>query len=331
MKALCVTSSRELELRDIPLPEAADPEHVLVDLVGSAINHGDKTFLRMPGVAGSASAASQFDVWGASAAGRVIAIGAGVPKTYLGTQVAVYRSIKRTPQTLGLWSERAHIHVASCLILPEDVQAMDYCGSLVNVLTAYAFLEQVTLEGHRGVIVTAGNSATGRAMAALVRQRRIPAIFLVRNEAARETLLQAGVENVLVTVDGYTGQLAALAEELHSTAVFEGVGGALPGQLAPCLPMNSTIYFYGFLGGATPFALTSALFMTKNLTLKRFSNFESATVRDPQRLQDAKSMLAEVIDDTLFRTTLGPSFTFAQIDEAMAYEGIDGSKAILIP
>jgi hypothetical protein len=28
-------------------------------------------------------------------------------------------------------------------------------------------------------------------------------------------------------------------------AVFERVGGELPGRLAPLLPFNSTIYFYG--------------------------------------------------------------------------------------
>jgi len=331
MKALCVNASRELQLRDIPLPQTADPEHVLVELVGSAINHGDKTFLRMPGIAGTALSASEYDVWGASAAGRIVAVGAGVTEAYRGAQVAVYRSLKRTPQTLGLWSERAHVHVGTCLILPEHVQAIDYCGSLVNVMTAYAFLEEMTLDGHRGVIVTAGNSATGYAMAALVRERRIPAIFLVRNDAARETLRRAGVEHVLVTAEGYTERLAVLAAELQTTAVFEGVGGSLPGQLAPYLPMHSTIYLYGFLGGQEPFLLTSMLFMTKNLTLKRFSNFESATVKDPLRLEQAKSMLTNIIDDPLFRTTLGARFTYAQINDAMADSGMSGGKAILLP
>ena len=79
------------------------------------------------------------------------------------------------------------------------------------------------------------------------------------------------------------------------------------------------------------FHLTSGLFMIKNLTLKRFSNFESATVKDPKCLQEAKSMLAEVIDDPLFRTTVGATFTFEQVNEAMAYIGIDGGKAILVP
>jgi NADPH2:quinone reductase len=332
MKALCVTAERALELREIAFPATPAAEHVLIEMEGSAINHGDITFLRMPNAAGRALAMSQHDVWGVSGAGRVSAIGARVPQAYLDKQVTVYRSIKRSEDTIGVWSERAQIHFSCCLILPDQVRALDYCGSLVNAITAYAFLEEMALESHRGVIVTAGNSATGLAMAALVRHRKVPAIFLVRNEAARASLLRAGVEHVLVAdTQGFAEQLATLAQALGTTAIFEGVGGELPGLLAPLLPMNSTIYFYGFLGGTTPFALPSVLLSMKNLTLKSFSNFASATVREPERLKRALENLQPVIDNPLFRTRLGEHFTYAQIDQALAYAGAAGAKAVLVP
>ena len=41
MKAICVTPGRALEVRDIPRPEEAAPGHVLVEMIASAINHGD--------------------------------------------------------------------------------------------------------------------------------------------------------------------------------------------------------------------------------------------------------------------------------------------------
>jgi NADPH:quinone reductase len=332
MKALCVTAERALELHDIAFPAEPAAEHIQIEMEGSAINHGDITFLRLPNAAPRALAMSQHDVWGVSGAGRVSAIGAGVPQHYLGRQVTVYRSIRRSEDTIGVWSERAQLHFSSCLILPDHVRALDYCGSLVNVMTAYAFLEEIALEGHHGVIVTAGNSATGLAMAALVRQRNVPAIFLVRNEAARAALLQAGVEHVLIAAtEGFAEQLATLAEALGTTAVFEGVGGELPGRLAPLLPPSSTIYFYGFLGGTAPFALPSRLVVMKNLTLKSFSNFASATVREPERLRRALENLQSVIDNPLFRTRLGERFSYAQIDEALAYIGVDGAKAVLVP
>jgi NADPH:quinone reductase-like Zn-dependent oxidoreductase len=330
MKAICVTADRELEVRDIPTPNAPAPGHVLVDMDASAINHGDKTFLRMPAAVGSALAASQHDVWGASGSGRVIAVGAGVPTDYAGKQVAIYRSLGKSPANIGLWCETAQMPWTSCLILPDHVRARDYSGSLVNVMTAYAFLEEIADAGHKGVIVTAGNSATGHAMVSLARRRKLPAIFLVRTEAAREALRRLGAEHVIATSEGFTDTLAALSAELGATAVFDGVGGDLPGSIAPSLPMNSTIYFYGFLGGTTPFSMPSVLVMMKNLTLRRFSNFDSRTVKEQDKLVSALKALERVIDDPMFTTRIGREFPLDQIELAMTYESPDGAKAVLV-
>ncbi|PCE23120.1 Zn-dependent oxidoreductase [Paraburkholderia acidicola] len=330
MKAICVTPSRGLEVRDIPTPDQPAPGHVVIDMDASAINHGDKTFLRAPNAAGSIPVSGRHDVWGASGSGRVVALGAGVPQEYAGKQVAIYRALARSPENVGLWCEKAHMRYTSCLILPDHVRARDYCGSLVNVMTAYAFLEEIAEAGHKGVIVTAGNSATGYALAALARRRNVPAIFLVRTEAAREALRGSGVEHVIVTREGFTDTLAALSTELETTAVFDGVGGDLLGNIAPSLPMNATIYFYGFLGGSTPASIESALFMMKNLTMRRFSNYDSRTVKDQDRLVAALKALEGVIDDPMFATRIGQEFSHDQIELAMAYKSLDGSKAVLV-
>jgi NADPH2:quinone reductase len=76
--------------------------------------------------------------------------------------------------------------------------------------------------------------------------------------------------------------------------------------------------------------IPSALVMMKNLTVKRFSNFNSATVRDPQKLRGALNFLQERIDNPLFRTKVGKTFSFDQIHEAMAYETAPGAKAVLL-
>jgi NADPH:quinone reductase len=330
MRAICVTPSRGLEVRDIPTPNQPAPGHILVDMDASAINHGDKTFLKMPTALGGALAVRQHDVWGASGSGRVVAVGAGVPADYAGKQVAIYRSLGRSPESVGLWCERAQVPYTSCLILPDRVRARDYCGSLVNVVTAYAFLEEIVEAGHQGVIVTAGNSATGYALASLARSRKLPAIFLVRTEAAREALGRLGVEHVIVTNEGFTERLGVLSAELGTTAVFDGVGGDLLGRIVPSLPMNSTIYFYGFLGGASPISIQSMLFMMKNLTMRRFSNFESRTVKEHEKLVSALKALEGVIDDPMFATRIGKEFSYAQIELAMAYESLQGGKALLV-
>ena len=331
MKAICVTPSRELEVREVPTPNEASPGHVLIDMDGSAINPGDKAFLRMPTSAGNALQNGRHDVWGASGAGTVVGLGDGVPAHYMGKRVAIYRSLARTPEMIGLWCERAHMPYSSCVILPDDVRARDYCGSLVNVMTAYAFLEEIVEAGHKGVIVTAGNSATGHALAALAKARDFPAIFLVRTEAAKATLDKLGAQHVIVTQGVFTDALAKLSAELETTAVFEGVGGDFPGRIAPSLPMNSTLYLYGFLAGPEPFSIPSALVMMKNLTIRRFSNFASDTVSEPERRIAALEALAGVIGGPAFETRPGKEFRFEEIDAAMAYESSHGAKAILVP
>lgn len=94
--------------------------------------------------------------------------------------------------------------------------------------------------------------------------------------------------------------------------------------------MNSTIYCYGFLGAAAPAAIHTTLFMLKNLTIRRFSNFESPTVKQPARLVAALRALEKVIADPMFATRVGPEFHYRQIDQAMAYQAPDGAKAVLL-
>lgn len=329
MKAICVTAPRDLEVREVPTPTEAAAGHVLIEMAGSAINHGDKTFLKQPASLGVALPTVRHDVWGASGAGTVIAVGDGVPSRYAGRQVAIYRSLGRSAESIGLWSERAQMPYTNCLILPDHVSALDYSGSLVNVMTAYAFIDEIIAAGHRGILVTAGNSATGNAIAALARERGLPAAFLVRTDAARDALHAAGIEHVIVTHEGFTATLAELSAKLGATAVFDGVGGRLLSDVATALPVNSTIWCYGFLDAASPVSFPSALVMMKNLVIRRFSNFDSATVKDPGRLGAALRALEPVIEDRLYRTRIGETFVYEQIDAAMTYEGRDGTKAIL--
>ncbi len=331
MQAIIVTASRELAVCEVPTPADAPSGHLLVEIDAAAINHGDKTFLKMPAAANGLNT-SRHDIWGASAAGRVLAVGAGVGAEYVRKKVALYRSLTPSAETIGLWSERAVVPVTSCVILSEEILTADYSGSLVNVITAYAFLEEMASEGHTGVIVTVGGSATGLALAALARRRDVPVLFIVRSERAAEALRAQHCEHVLVTCDaGFDARFEQLAAALKTTAVFDGAGGELITRIAPRLPRNSTVWFYGFLSGATPVAVPSATYMAKNLTMKPFSNFNSATVRDTAKLQHALESLREQIADPLFRTKVGKVFRFDQIQEAMAYETQPGAKAVLLP
>jgi len=125
-------------------------------------------------------------------------------------------------------------------------------------------------------------------------------------------------------------QFGLLSQRLAATAVFDGIGGEMVGGLAPHLPVNSTFYFYGFLAGGAPSSISTMLFMAKNPTMKRFSNFESPTVKHSIRLEAALTELQGQIADPSFQTRVGAEFALDQIEAAMRFEAVPGDKAVLI-
>ena len=71
--------------------------------------------------------------------------------------------------------------------------------------------------------------------------------------------------------------------------------------------------------------------MAKNLTTRPFSNFASATMRDPHRLAAALLGLEPLVGHPLLRTRVGRRFRLDEIEAAMAFESTPGAKAVLQP
>ena len=70
--------------------------------------------------------------------------------------------------------------------------------------------------------------------------------------------------------------------------------------------------------------------MAKNLTLRRFSNLESATVSDSEQLAAASRDIETVIDYPLLKKRIQREFRSDQIDETMAYEIYLLDRALLV-
>ena len=329
MKAICLTTEHGVELKKVPTPAKAESGYLLIKMTACAINHGDKAFIGGAFPPGSIPV-SLYDVCGVSGAGKVIEVGDGVPQEYKDKNVAIYKSLRFSDSMVGTWSEYAHMHYHHCVILPENVSLEEYSGSLVNSITPYAFLKQITEEGHKGIICTAGNSATGLAMLGVCWAYKIPILSIVRNEEAKKDLEKLDATNVLVQNEpDFETQLEKLSIELNTTAVFDGVGGDLISKVAKALPRNSTIYTYGFLGGQELMSMHTSLVLMKNLTVKGFGNFTTKTVQDPKKLNEALKDLHKIIRMPHFKTKIGKIFTLEEINAAMQYSSDNGGKAVL--
>lgn len=328
MKAIKVTENKSVELVELPKPGKAPAEHIIIKMHSCGINAGDNGFINGIFPKGSIPE-SQHDLGGVSGAGIVIEVGEGVPEEYKGKNVTVYRSLIFSGNIIGTWSEYAQLHYLQCAIIPENLNLEDYSGSLVNIITPYAFLKQIKEEGHKAIICTAGNSATGVAMLGICLAYNFPVISIVRNYGDKKELEVLGAKNIIVQSDtDFKEQLKEIAQELKATAIFDGVGGAILNNIVDVLPFGTTIYAYGYLGGETPFSFHTSILM-KGITIKAFSNFRSSTVQNPNNLQKALKDIESIINMPHFKTKIGKKFTIGEVKEALQFSSPKGERAII--
>ena len=327
MRAICRTTAFGVEERQIPLPETTT-DHVVIKVSACGINAGDKAWIAggFPDVP-----RSQYEVAGSCAAGRVIDIGPGVPYSFLGSKVAVYRSLTASSDCVGAWCEFARMHYLTCILLPEQVDEAHYAGALVSNITAYVFLQQIIRAGHKAVVCTAGTSATGLSLLGCCQAHQFPIISLTRNEAGVERLSKLRAPLILNTSNpDFDMQFKILCEELGPTAVFDGIGGRLAGRIAKALPTGSTIYCYGFLAGGETLDFPSAVLLMNDITLTSFSILRPLE-RDAETLRRILAGLSTIIGLPPFRRVPGQIFGFADAVEALKWQSADGGKAVLMP
>jgi NADPH:quinone reductase-like Zn-dependent oxidoreductase len=330
MKAICLDSERNVRIQEVTRPEKALPGHLLIEMEASGINAGDKAFIAGVFPEGSIPV-SRYGICGVSGVGRVTAVGDGAPSAYKGKRVAVYRSLRFGDDIVGTWCETAHLPYLQCAVLPDDVEIEDYSGSLVNTMTPYAFVQQVMEEGHKGILCTAGNSATGIALLGICIRKGIPVLSIARTDAGKNRLGELGAKDVLVqAAPDFKPQLAEKTLALQATAVFDGVGGEILNQITDVLPVGSGIYCYGFLGGKAPWTFHTSLLM-KGITIRGFGNFRTKTVQDRALLSKALIDISTMIGMPHFKTNAGPVFRFEDIHGALAFSSTAGEKAILRP
>jgi len=327
MKAI-VLSGQNLKVQNVSKPQVAEAGHLIIKMNSSAINSGDKFFLKHPTPPGAPK--SLYEIRGVSGVGMVEQIGEGVPQEYLGKNVTLYRQLKYSENIIGTWCEYSHVHYLACAILPDSVDPEDYSGSMVNIITPYGFYKQVINEGHQGIISTAGSSATGIALLGFCLTYDFPLISIVRNNESKKELLELGAKNIVVQSDAdFAQQLKQVAQDLKTTAIFDGVGGDILNKITDSLPNNSTIYAYGFIGDQVPFTFHTSMLSLKNLMIRPFSNLKTDTVQNPQNLEKALKEISRLIHMPHFKTKTGKRFKLEEINDALLFTTVKGRKAVL--
>ena len=120
--------------------------------------------------------------------------------------------------------------------------------SVVNPLTAMAFLTLAKEARHNVIVQTAAASALGQMVSRLCQREGIQTINIVRREAQKELLKGQGAAIVLNSNDAnFSQQLHDVCQGAQSRIAFDAVAGPLTLQLLKAMPSHSKVIVYGGL------------------------------------------------------------------------------------
>ena len=228
-----------IEQRPIPTP---GKNEVLVKVAFAPINPSDLATLE--GHYGFDDPAPIIP--GGEGSGEVVAVGLGVMTSYFnGKRVAC----AGWGTGGGVWSEYVVKSVkGGVLPLNKSLTLEQGAMSMINPLTASAFIDIAKEGGHKAIGMTAAASSLGQMVNRLGRSEGIQIINVVRRDAQVNLLKGQGAEVVLNSSEA--GFEEALHQACHQNEVrlaFDAVAGPLTVQLVKAMPSNSKVIVFSAL------------------------------------------------------------------------------------
>ena len=233
---------------EVPDVGAPGPGEVVFDVLAFPINPADVSFCRGTYRLRPALPATP----GAECIGRVAAVGAGVSAIAPGDLVI---NLQREN-----WAQRRRVKEADVIPVPAGMDLRQAAMLRINPATAQLLLTDIVeLKAGDWVIQNVANSAVGRLLIRLARDRGIRTVNVVRRESLFGELRALGAD--ACAVDG--PELGAQVREQTGGAPIrlgiDAVSGRATARLAACLADNGVVCNYGSMSGEDPVMPRSAL------------------------------------------------------------------------
>ena len=183
---------------------------------------------------------------GGEGSGEVVSAGPGVMARYfLGKNVACTGWGKGG----GVWSEYVVKSVkGGVLPLNKSLSFEQGAMSIINPLTANAFMDISKKGGHKTILLTAAASSLGQKVNRLGRNEGIQIVNVVRRDAQVELLKAQGADIVLNSNDeGFEEQLHNTCHQTNTRLAFDAVAGPLTNQLLKAMPPDSKVTVFSAL------------------------------------------------------------------------------------
>ena len=262
------------------------------------------------------------DVPGNEGAGRVVALGEGVPAEWLGRAVLVDREAWREG---GVWDARSLVRV------PDGLDPRGASMLRVNPPTAWRMLHDfAALNPGDWVAQNAATSGVGRAAIEIAKSRGWKTLNFVRRPEAAAELFALGADAVVVDGPEVASEAKAALAGAAPKLGLNAVGGASATRLAGLLAPGGTLVTYGAMS-------KEALKIPNGFLIFRDLRFCGFWLTRWLRTADAEArdgMYAEIFRlaaDGLFAPRVAREFPLVEIKQALALaaSGAGAGKALV--
>jgi NADPH:quinone reductase-like Zn-dependent oxidoreductase len=182
---------------------------------------------------------------GAECVGRVAAVGAAVSHVGRGDLVI---NLQREN-----WAQRRKVKGDDAIPLPAGIDLKQAAMVRINPPTALLMLSDfVDLEPGEWIIQNVANSAVGRFLIVLARQRGLRTVNIVRRPELADELKALGADIVVVDGDDLAQRVAGATGDARIRLGIDAIGGAATGRLVDCIATDGTAVHYGSMSGEDP-------------------------------------------------------------------------------
>lgn len=300
---------------------AAGPGEIVFDVLAFPINPADLSMCR-----GNYRLRPPLPATpGAECVGRVAAIGLGV------------RDIKPGDLVINMqrenWTQRRRIDARDGIPLPAGLDLAQAAMLRINPATALLLLEDhVALKPGDWVIQNVANSAVGRHLIVLAKQKGVRTINVVRRNDVASELRALGADAVLVDGD----DLAARAHDAAGGALIrlgiDAVSGTACKRIADSVADGGIVVSYGSMSGEDLVMSRPALSF-RGVTLTGFNLGRGLAKRTPQQVRALYADLAIKLRDGVLKAPIDATYPIENIKQALAHaqRGGRNGKVLVLP
>jgi NADPH:quinone reductase-like Zn-dependent oxidoreductase len=296
-----------IRVEEMQLPELR-PQQVLVDVIAAPINPADLNLIEgtygmqpnLPAVVGN------------EGVGVIAGVGSAVTHLAVGQRVIA-------PVRLGWWCTARVLDAAHVFAIPSDVPRDAAAMLTINLATAYRMLmDFVALKPGDWIIQNAANSAVGRFVIQIARQKGWRTVNVVRRRELIEELKADGADAVVTDETPLSKQIGELTSGAEPLLGLNAVGGESAREIAKSLGPHGTLVTYGAMG-RQPLQIANSLLIFKDIRFRGFWVSEWYRQSTRKQIEEMFTELFPLAQAGKLHTPVEKTYPLAQVREAIAH------------